>query len=201
MSRRPGNIEIGGRRIEDSLELNRRGRLFVASFVATLLMFAPLAFARGSGGGGGSGHVSGRSTGGVYVHGYTRKDGTYVEPYWRAAPSMKGSSSSGAGDVQEYWTGRRSVPGPESQSQEHWTSPPSRATGSSRGADGHEHRSTSAKDHFKKEHPCPSTGATSGSCPGYVIDHIVPLKRGGPDAPINMQWQTIEDAKAKDKWE
>jgi hypothetical protein len=34
-----------------------------------------------------------------------------------------------------------------------------------------------------------------------VIDHVVPLKRGGEDAPENMQWQTIEDAKAKDKIE
>ena len=28
-----------------------------------------------------------------------------------------------------------------------------------------------------------------------------PLKRGGADSPSNMQWQTIEEAKAKDKWE
>jgi hypothetical protein len=34
-----------------------------------------------------------------------------------------------------------------------------------------------------------------------MIDHVVPLKRGGPDAPENMQWQTREDAKAKDKVE
>lgn len=37
--------------------------------------------------------------------------------------------------------------------------------------------------------------------PGYVVDHIVPLKRGGDDMPCNMQWQTIAEAKAKDKWE
>jgi hypothetical protein len=36
---------------------------------------------------------------------------------------------------------------------------------------------------------------------GYVIDHIVPLKKGGCDCPSNMQWQTKADAKAKDKWE
>ena len=35
----------------------------------------------------------------------------------------------------------------------------------------------------------------------HVIDHIIPLKRGGADAPSNMQWQTKEAAKAKDKWE
>jgi hypothetical protein len=34
-----------------------------------------------------------------------------------------------------------------------------------------------------------------------VIDHIRPLKRGGADAPSNMQWQTTAAAKAKDKIE
>jgi 5-methylcytosine-specific restriction endonuclease McrA len=37
--------------------------------------------------------------------------------------------------------------------------------------------------------------------PGHVVDHIVPLACGGADAPGNMQWQTVEEAKAKDKWE
>src|SRR5437016_5402170 len=37
--------------------------------------------------------------------------------------------------------------------------------------------------------------------PGYVIDHIVPLACGGADTPSNMQWQTMADAKAKDKIE
>ena len=62
-------------------------------------------------------------------------------------------------------------------------------------------RSAAAKTAFKKEHPCPATGRPKGACPGYIIDHIVALKRGGPDAPANMQWQTVAQAKAKDRWE
>jgi hypothetical protein len=37
--------------------------------------------------------------------------------------------------------------------------------------------------------------------PGYVVDHIIALKRGGADDPSNMQWQTIAEGKAKDKLE
>ena len=62
-------------------------------------------------------------------------------------------------------------------------------------------RAPQAKHEFKKEHPCPSTGKLSGACPGYVIDHVTPLKRGGADAPTNMQWQTKEAAREKDRWE
>ena len=44
------------------------------------------------------------------------------------------------------------------------------------------------------------TGYPKGR-PGYVIDHVIPLACGGPDAPSNMQWQTVADAKAKDRVE
>ena len=59
-------------------------------------------------------------------------------------------------------------------------------------------RSTAAKHEFQRQQPCPATGQIRGKCPGYVIDHITPLCAGGPDAPQNMQWQTVADAKAKD---
>ena len=62
-------------------------------------------------------------------------------------------------------------------------------------------RSQSAKVEFKQQHPCPATGLPKGPCKGYVIDHIVPIACGGADAPSNMQWHTVGDAQAKDKWE
>lgn len=41
---------------------------------------------------------------------------------------------------------------------------------------------------FKKQWPCPSTGQHLGACPGWSIDHVVPLDCGGVDAVWNMQW-------------
>ena len=62
-------------------------------------------------------------------------------------------------------------------------------------------RSEEAKDNFKYSHPCPSNGNNHGPCPGYVIDHVTALACGGDDAPSNMQWQSVAEGKAKDKWE
>jgi hypothetical protein len=68
-------------------------------------------------------------------------------------------------------------------------------------ASAREYRSQTVKHEFQRQHPCPSTGRTTGACPGYIKDHIRALDCGGPDSVANMQWQTIEAAKAKDKWE
>jgi len=65
----------------------------------------------------------------------------------------------------------------------------------------HAHRKRAERDAFMRERPCPSTGKRAGPCPGYVVDHVVPLKRGGSDSPSNMQWQTTEAGKAKDRVE
>lgn len=65
----------------------------------------------------------------------------------------------------------------------------------SRDSHGRIKRSGSARHQFMLQ-----TGYPHGR-KGYVIDHIVPLKHGGADSPNNMQWQTKEEAKAKDKWE
>jgi hypothetical protein len=56
-------------------------------------------------------------------------------------------------------------------------------------------RSEAAKHAFMVQ-----TGYPHGR-PGYVVDHVRPLVCGGLDAPINMQWQTIAEAHAKDKTE
>jgi hypothetical protein len=51
-------------------------------------------------------------------------------------------------------------------------------------------RSPAVRREFQRENPCPSTGCATGACPGYVFDHVVPLKRGGHDAPAtcNGRW-------------
>lgn len=54
---------------------------------------------------------------------------------------------------------------------------------------------------YRSEHPCPATGKTSGACPGYVVDHIVPLCAGGADHPDNMIWQQKAESVEKDKTE
>lgn len=54
---------------------------------------------------------------------------------------------------------------------------------------------------FRKLKPCPATGKHKGACPGYEIDHIVPLAAGGADAPSNMQWLTRQQHRAKTRRE
>jgi hypothetical protein len=70
-----------------------------------------------------------------------------------------------------------------------------------RDADGTIHRSLAARRAFQHRHPCPATGQSTGACPGWVVDHVVPLACGGADSPANMQWQTREAARGKDRWE
>lgn len=70
-----------------------------------------------------------------------------------------------------------------------------------RDAHGRIMRDPHARNEFRHTHPCPATGRTSGPCRGYVIDHVQPLKRGGPDTPANMQWQSRNEARIKDRSE
>jgi hypothetical protein len=62
-------------------------------------------------------------------------------------------------------------------------------------------RPSIAEIHFRMDNPCPVTGEIQGPCKGYVIDHVIPRVCGGAEAPENMQWQTLAEAKEKDRWE
>ena len=86
---------------------------------------------------------------------------------------------------------RRSAPRSEPRDQAH----------AQRGRTAPVKWSAASRREFQRLHPCPSTRKPTGPCAGYIVDHIIPLKRGGLDAPSNMQWQTIAEAKAKDRVE
>lgn len=58
-------------------------------------------------------------------------------------------------------------------------------------------RSNTIRAEFIRAVPCPETGVTRGACPGWEVDHVVPLCAGGADRPENMQWLTVAEHKAK----
>lgn len=62
-------------------------------------------------------------------------------------------------------------------------------------------RDRSVPRQFQKIHPCPATGKRTAPCPGWQIDHRIPLKCGGADKIGNLQWLTIHDHKAKTRRE
>lgn len=68
-------------------------------------------------------------------------------------------------------------------------------------AEAGQKRSGAARAAFVRVNHCPATDQPRGACPGWVVDHVIALECGGPDAPSNMQWQTVAEGKAKDKWE
>lgn len=72
---------------------------------------------------------------------------------------------------------------------------PDKATGVKRDKNGKIDRDSKEKEKFMQQ-----TGYPHGR-PGYIVDHIIPLKKGGTDTPSNMQWQTKQEAKKKDKTE
>jgi hypothetical protein len=74
-----------------------------------------------------------------------------------------------------------------------------RATSSaiSRNRRGRIRRSAAAKRSFERQHPCPSTGRSSGRCPGYVVDHVRPLECGGADARATCSGRQWRQAKPR----
>lgn len=75
-----------------------------------------------------------------------------------------------------------------------------------RDADGSISRRADVLRAFRGHHPCPATGQKRGACPGWNIDHVIPLACGGCDAVSNLQWLRVEikrcaGDKCKDRWE
>lgn len=74
-----------------------------------------------------------------------------------------------------------------------------------RDADGSISRRADVLRAFRDLYPCPSTGRKRGACPGWNIDHVVPLAVGGCDAVSNLQWLPVDLKRCagicKDRWE
>ncbi|HYT04346.1 MAG TPA: HNH endonuclease signature motif containing protein [Gemmatimonadales bacterium] len=117
-------------------------------------------------------------------------------PAGRQCHVDEGSPSS---DSQPEQNGQNDAYGPDQQRADSETmaaEQEARARGVvSRDAEGRIIRSEAAKRRFMMMSGYPN------SRPGYVVDHVKPLACGGADDPNNMQWQTVEEAKAKDKVE
>jgi len=75
------------------------------------------------------------------------------------------------------------------------SSVPKKSTVAKRDRNGRIKRSASARAEFMRR-----TGYPRGR-KGYVVDHIVPLECGEADDSSNMQWQTVKEAKIKDRME
>jgi len=157
-------------------------RAWLAAPVALVLATAPFpALARGGGHSSGSSSSSHSSSGHSSSHSSSGHSASHP------------SSGHAASSHTSHSAGHSSATG-SSAGSHHSSSHSSHSHGKTK-------RDPKQREAFMKSHPCPSTGKTHGACPGYVVDHVQALKHGGADTPSNMQWQTVSEAKAKDKWE
>lgn len=139
----------------------------------------------------------------VHVRQYTRKDGTVVESHTRSLPntSIHAAAPKSAPPAARSVAPRASTARSLAAAMPRASSASPGSAAAQRDASGRIERSSAAKRSFQASHPCPATGTKTGSCNGYVIDHVKPLACGGADAPTNMQWQTEGAAKLKDRTE
>ena len=70
-----------------------------------------------------------------------------------------------------------------------------------RNADGSIHRDYKVISAHKKKHPCPSTGLTTGACPGWSLNHNCSLACGCVDAVWNLSWMRNDVKKIIDGYE
>jgi 5-methylcytosine-specific restriction endonuclease McrA len=75
------------------------------------------------------------------------------------------------------------------------SSVPKKSTLAKRASNGKIKRDAAPKKAFMKK-----SGYPKGR-KGSVVDHIVPLECGGADVASNMQWETVSEAKIKDRTE
>ena len=73
-------------------------------------------------------------------------------------------------------------------------------------ADGTIKRRADVIQAFKRIHPCPATGLATGPCPGWQVDHTIPLVCWGCDEVSNLGWlpvqiKTCAGQLCKDRWE
>ncbi len=161
-------------------------------FVSMALLVPILAFAGPKGGGHSSGNHSSS-------HGYPT--GTHSSSV--SAGSASHSKSTHATSPAHSSSKTHATPSAHTTSHtKSGTSPTKTTKPSSTGSpkrDSHRkiERSAQAKNDFRKKNPCPSTGRTSGACPGYEVDHRTPLACGGSDSPSNMQWLTKSANRSK----
>lgn len=174
--------------------MRRASSAFAAFALAAAISLIPLSetVARGGGGRSGGGHSSSGHSG---AHSGGSHSGSHASGGSKAShsASVSRASSSKAGSKGASQSSHAASPSGKHTSQYSQVA--------ARDKHGRIARSSEAKRQFQKKNPCPSTGRTSGACPGYVVDHVKPLKRGGRDDPSNMQWQTKQAAKEKDRTE
>ena len=170
--------------------------------VIALLLVPSLAAARGGGGGHGGGlggghhsssnphsgsHNDGHPSGGVHSRGPS-------DVHSHSDSSPRGISPKSSAPSAGHESKSKTETKPKSQVTS--TKPPAtNCENCPRDVHGKILRSEIAKRDFMKQ-----SGYPHGR-PGYVVDHIVPLAKGGKDTPSNMQWQTSAEARAKDKVE
>ena len=67
-------------------------------------------------------------------------------------------------------------------------------------------RSSTVLRRFAEVFPCPSTLQPVTSCPGWQVNHTIPLASGGCDSQINLNWlpvriKTCTEPWCVDRWE
>ena len=171
----------------------------VAVLLMALITSIPVSsWARGGGGGGHSGgsrrgHTGGGHSGGHHGHSAPHTSDTHTPTVGTPHGGSHGSPTTHGATSGSKHKPTTEIANPAPGGIGH--SNPSKCMSCPRDDKGRIARSQAARREFMRQ-----TGYPHGR-PGYVIDHIVPLKKGGCDCPANMQWQTVEAAKAKDRFE